>query len=73
MKYIVTMIDYFSKWPEAAALADKSAKAVAMFIYQSICRFDDKMARIATNTVHCYIHAVNVISSHFQTGMGVHQ
>ena len=32
-KYIVTMIDYFSKWPEAAVLSDMSAKGVAAFVY----------------------------------------
>ena len=30
-KYIVTLIDYFSKWPEAAPLPDKTATGVAHF------------------------------------------
>ncbi len=30
--YIVTLIDYFSKWPEAAALSNKEAQGVAIFI-----------------------------------------
>ena len=38
-KYIVTMIDYFSKWPEATALPDKTAKGVAQFIYRTCCRW----------------------------------
>ena len=32
-KYIVTLIDYFSKWPEAEALANNNADSVARFIY----------------------------------------
>ena len=37
-KYIVTLVDYFSKWPEAEAMPDKSAKSVAVFLYKMICR-----------------------------------
>ena len=32
-KYIVTLMDYFTKWAEAAPLADKCAIGVATFIY----------------------------------------
>lgn len=38
-KYIVTLVDYFSKWPEAEALPDKSAKSVALFLYKMMCRY----------------------------------
>ncbi len=38
-RYIVTLIDYFSKWPEAAALPNKEAEGVAIFIYRMICRY----------------------------------
>ena len=37
-KYIVTLVDYFSKWPEAEALPDKSAEGVALFLYKMMCR-----------------------------------
>ena len=37
-KYIITLVDYFSKWPEAEALPDKSAKGVALFLYRMMCR-----------------------------------
>ena len=37
-KYIVTLVDYFSKWPEAEPLPDKSAKGVALFLYKMMCR-----------------------------------
>ncbi len=36
--YIITCSDYFTKWPEAAALKEKSASAVARFLYQIITR-----------------------------------
>ena len=32
-KYIVTLTDYFSKWAEAAPLPDKTALAIAKFIF----------------------------------------
>lgn len=38
-KYIITMIDYFSKWPEAQALPNKCAQGVACFIYKTTCRY----------------------------------
>ena len=39
-RYIITLVDYFSKWPEAVALPDKRAKGVALFLYKMICRWD---------------------------------
>jgi len=35
-RYIVTAIDYFTKWPIAKALKEATAKAVSKFIYQKI-------------------------------------
>lgn len=37
-QYIVTMVDFFSKLPEAAPLPNKNVKSVAQFLYQMICR-----------------------------------
>ncbi|KAL5503515.1 hypothetical protein EMCRGX_G010476 [Ephydatia muelleri] len=37
-RYIVTLMDYFSKWPEAEPLKDKSAHGVASFLFRIICR-----------------------------------
>jgi hypothetical protein len=37
-RYIITLVDYFSKWPEAAALPNKKAESVASFLYKIICR-----------------------------------
>ena len=38
-RYIVTLVDYFSKWPEAAPLKDKSAAGVALFLFHLFCRY----------------------------------
>ena len=35
-KYVVTLVDYFTKWTEAAALPDKTAEGVALFLYAGI-------------------------------------
>ena len=37
--YIIVATDYFSKWPEAAALPNKNAITVATFLYSLYCRF----------------------------------
>ena len=38
-RYIVVAMDYFTKWPEARALREATAKEVAKFIYEDIiCR-----------------------------------
>ena len=37
-KYIITAMDYFSKWPEAAPLSDKTAVGVADFLFSIFCR-----------------------------------
>ena len=37
-KYIVTVTDYFSKWPEAAPLPDKTSTGVADFLFSVFCR-----------------------------------
>ena len=36
-QYIITLMDYFLKWPEAEAVKSKSAKTVALFLYKVIC------------------------------------
>jgi hypothetical protein len=38
-RYIIVAMDYFTKWPEAKAIADIKAETVAKFIYEEIiCR-----------------------------------
>ena len=36
-QYIITLMDYFSKWPEAKVVKSKSAETVALFLYKVIC------------------------------------
>ena len=38
-KYIITCVDYFSKYVEAKAEENKTGAAVATFIYDLICRY----------------------------------
>ena len=38
-KYILTVIDYFSKWAEAFPLPDKTALGVAQCLFVTICRY----------------------------------
>ena len=42
-QYIITLMDYFSKWPEAEAVKSKSGETIAQFLYKVICW---KVARI---------------------------
>ena len=37
-KYIMTVSDYLSKWPEAIVLPDKGAKGVAEFLFTCFSR-----------------------------------
>ena len=37
-KYIITLSDYFSKWPEAAGIPSKEATCVAQFLLDTFCR-----------------------------------
>ena len=38
-RYIIVAMDYFTKWPEAKAIADIKAETIAKFIYEEIiCR-----------------------------------
>lgn len=38
LRYIVTCIDYYTKWVEAGSLPTKEARGVANFLYSLICR-----------------------------------
>lgn len=54
-KYIITLMDYFSKWPEAAALPDKKADSVALFLYKMICRYVHTYVQMLI-TLLCFYH-----------------
>ena len=45
-KYILTVSDYFSKWPEATPLSDKSAIGIAEFIFKCFTRHGCCTAKI---------------------------
>ncbi len=45
-KYIMTVSCYFSKWPEAIALKDKTGTGVAVFLYQCFTRHGCCQVRI---------------------------
>ena len=38
-KYIITCVDYFSKYVEAKSLDKKSGSAVGAFLYELFCRY----------------------------------
>ena len=38
-RYIVTCVDYFSKYVEAKSLENKTGSAVGAFLYELICRY----------------------------------
>ena len=42
-RYIITLMDYFSKWPEADPVKDKRTDTVASFLYRMLCRFVNVM------------------------------
>ena len=48
-RYIVTLVDYFSKWPEAEPLPNKLAKEVALFLYRMMCTVLMKVLLIFTS------------------------
>ena len=41
--YVIILMDYFSKWPEAEPVKDKQAETVASFLYRMIARFVIKL------------------------------
>ena len=38
-RYIIKLVDYFSQWPEAAPLKDKSAASVVLFLFHLFFRY----------------------------------
>lgn len=60
-KYIVTLSDYFSKWPEAAPLKSKCAEGVADFLFDVFCRhgwpkiIQSDQGREFINSVNSYL------------------
>src|SRR5581483_3147436 len=49
-QYIVTAMDYLTKWPEARAILDATAKLVANFFYEDIiCRYSCSQELVSDN------------------------
>lgn len=66
-KYIVAATDHFSKWSEAAAIADKSAKSVADFLYCIICRLGCMDTVISDQGREFVNEVVDTLMERFQT------
>jgi hypothetical protein len=62
-KYIITATDYFTKWPEAGALKDKTALGVASFLFSIFGRHGwperiiSDQGREFVNGVTRFVHA----------------
>ena len=55
-RYIVTAIDYFTKWPEARALKTAEAKEIVRFIYEEIvCRHGYSKKMLSDRGTHLII------------------
>lgn len=66
-KYIVAVTDHFSKWTEATAVPDKSAKSVAQFMYSVTCRLGC-MDTLISDQGREFVNAViDNLMEHFQT------
>ena len=76
-KYIMTVSCYFSKWPEAAALPNKTAAGVAEFLFQCFTRhgccnvkisdqgreFVNQVCGISSKILNCLILFFNYVHS----------
>ena len=58
-KCIITLLDYFSKWPEAGPIPDKTALSVANFLF---CR---------SVSVHALLHGIRYMIPIVQFGIDI--
>lgn len=56
-KYLITLCDLFSRWPEAAAVPDKSADSVAKFLMEVMMRMG--FVKVITNQDGEFVNLVN--------------
>ena len=56
-RYIVTVVDYFTKWVKAEAIQAKSGIEVAVFLYHLQCRY--RVIEIALTDKDVYILNIN--------------
>ncbi|KAG7165828.1 pol Retrovirus-related Pol polyprotein from transposon-like 9, partial [Homarus americanus] len=66
-KYIVAITDHFSKWSEAAAIPDKSAKSVAQFLYSVVCRLGCMDSLISDQGREFVNKVIDLLMDRFQT------
>uniref|UniRef100_A0A8C6S5A0 Integrase catalytic domain-containing protein n=1 Tax=Neogobius melanostomus TaxID=47308 RepID=A0A8C6S5A0_9GOBI len=66
-KYIVAATDHFSKWTEATALPDKSAKSVAHFLCNVICRLGCMDTLISDQGREFVNSVIDNLMTHFKT------
>ena len=63
---IVILVNYFSKWPVAMALPDKSEKSaeqVSLFLYQTFCKYAHA-CRLTTLQNNCFAQYYIMIITH---------
>ncbi|CAB4443573.1 unnamed protein product [Rhizophagus irregularis] len=66
-RYIVTAMDYFTKWPEARALETADAKEIARFIYEDIiCRHGCPKKILSDRGSHFNNKLVELLMEEFQ-------
>ncbi|CAB4434111.1 unnamed protein product [Rhizophagus irregularis] len=66
-RYIVTAMDYFTKWPEARALETADAKEIARFIYEDIiCRHGCPKKILSDRGSHFNNRLVELLMEEFQ-------
>ena len=65
-RYIITAMDYFTKWPEAKAVAEATAKETAGFIYEDIiCRHGCPKRILTDRGSHFNNQMVNELMTRF--------
>src|ERR1700722_17318204 len=70
-KYIVVAIDYFTKWPEAKAIPEASAKEVSTFIFDDIiCRHGCPQKMLSDRGSHFNNQVVKTLMDKFKIKHG---
>ena len=66
-KCIIAITDHFSKWSEAAAIPDKSAKSVAQFLSSVVCRLGCMDSLTSDQGCEFINKVIDNLIDHFQT------